>query len=135
MAADKAPRPKPQMGMYDKPFWEYTKRHELRLQKCTSCGKYRWPPTAVCDRCLCPESSWEMLSGKGKVLSWVIFHRQYFPGIPVPYNCITAELDEGPLFISNLVGVENKDIRFDMRIVVDFIDLEEGYTLPVFRLA
>lgn len=69
MAVDKAVRLTPPMGLYDKPFGEYTKRHDLRLQKCISCRKFRWPPAVVCERCLGPEYSCELPIGKGKVLS------------------------------------------------------------------
>jgi uncharacterized OB-fold protein len=121
------------IGRYDAPFWEHTKNHELRLQRCTPCGKFRWPPAAVCDACLSSDYTWGPVSGKATLLSWVVFQRQYFPGLPTPYNSILVELDEGPLFISNLVGVENDAIEFDIRVEVDFQDLPEGFTLPVFR--
>ena len=135
MASGTPERPKPYDGFYDRPFWEHAARHELRLPRCTGCGRYVWPAAPVCDKCLSPDFEWTAVSGKGKLLSWVVFHRQYFPGIPTPYNCILVELDEGPLFISNLVGVEDEAIDFDLRVEVDFLDLPEGYTLPVFRVA
>ncbi len=134
MATQKPARPSPYPGLHDKPFWEFTAKHEFRLPRCAQCGKYQWPPAAVCAGCLSDEYTWERVSGVGTVLSWVVFQRQYFPGIPPPYNCILVQLDEGPLFISNLVGVEDGAIDFDLRVQVDFQDLPEGYTLPVFRL-
>ena len=133
MTTTKPARPLPYRGVYDDVFWGYTKKRELRLQRCSGCGKFRWPPGPVCDQCLSLDYSWEAVSGEGRVLSWVVFHRQYFPGIPTPYNCIMVELKEGPLFISNLEGMKDEDIRMDLPVRVDFVDQPEGYTLPVFR--
>ncbi len=130
------PRPRVYDGMDDKPFWEYCKKHEYRMQKCSDCGEWRYPAAMICDHCLSDKFTWEPLSGKGKILTWIIQHRTYFPGIPAPYNCILVELDEGPLVISNLVGVPNEAIKFDMPVKVDFLDLpEEGFTLPIFHPA
>lgn len=133
MTTQKHERPMPLIGRYDGPFWEHTKNHELRLQQCTACRKFRWPPAAVCDECLSPDFAWELVSGKGTLLSWVVFQRQYFPGIPTPYNCILIELDEGPLFISTLVGIDNGNIRSGIRVEVEFQNLPEQFTLPTFR--
>ena len=37
-------RPNPIIGLYDGPLWEYAKRQELRLQRCSDCGEFRYPP-------------------------------------------------------------------------------------------
>ena len=49
---------------------------------------------------------WTEIRGGGEILSWVVFHRQYFDDHPQPYNAIAVRLDEGPIVVSNLVGAE-----------------------------
>jgi uncharacterized OB-fold protein len=49
---------------------------------------------------------WKPLKGRGTILSWVIYHRQYFDNFPPPYNVVAVQLDEGPIVMSNLVGPE-----------------------------
>jgi uncharacterized OB-fold protein len=50
------PRPIRSMDPYAEQFWAYTQKKELRLQKCSDCGKFRWPPGPTCDKCLSDEA-------------------------------------------------------------------------------
>jgi uncharacterized OB-fold protein len=88
---------------YDAPFWEFCRGGELRLQACRRCGEFQFPAGPICSRCLSHDLGWEPLSGRGTVLSWVRFHRQYYPEFPPPYICLSVELEEGPLLITNPV--------------------------------
>src|SRR5690606_1766912 len=41
------------LGLYDEPFWRYMKEEgEMRLQCCSECGAFRYPPAPVCAECL-----------------------------------------------------------------------------------
>ena len=93
-------RPIRSMDPYAEQFWAYTQKKELRLQKCSDCGKFRWPPGPTCDQCLSDEAEWAAVAGRGKVLSWTTFRRKYFDEYPAPHTVIVLELDEGPLFVS-----------------------------------
>ena len=45
---------------------------------------------------------WAPMSGRGRIVSWCTFERDYYAGIlPIPWETILVELEEGPLFISN----------------------------------
>ena len=128
-------RPPRAMDPYAEQFWEFTKAKELRLQQCSGCGKFRWPPSAVCDGCLSEDFEWTQLSGAGKVLSWTTFHRAYFPEYPPPFTSIVLELDEGPLFVSYPVGIEASQLAEGMRLELRWEDAEDRfgeYFLPVF---
>jgi uncharacterized OB-fold protein len=89
----------------------------------------------VCPHCLSEELEWKRLSGRGKVSTWVIFHRNWFPefAADVPYAVVQVELTEGPRLTSNLVGVANEDIRVGMPVEVVFDDVTPAVTLPRFR--
>ncbi|MFI5268411.1 MAG: Zn-ribbon domain-containing OB-fold protein, partial [Chloroflexota bacterium] len=50
-------KPLPLTDPDTQPYWEGAKAHELRAQKCSSCGKLRWPPQGFCPHCWSWESS------------------------------------------------------------------------------
>jgi len=91
---------------YDEPMWESIRAQRWALQQCDDCSQYQYPPGPCCPHCLGLSMSWKPLSGKGKIISWVVFHRQYFDNYKPPYNVVAVQLAEGPLVISNLVGPE-----------------------------
>jgi uncharacterized OB-fold protein len=133
------PRPAPVTSPDDEAFWEYTARGELRLQRCSPCGRFRFPPAPCCPDCLSTASDWVPVSGHGRVLSWVRFHRSYFDGLPAPYVVAVVELVEGPLVVGNVDGVGGHDeLRAgrDVRVVFEQVDLEGGgvLTLPQWQL-
>jgi uncharacterized protein len=112
-------RPKPILGVYEKPFWDWIQKRELRLQCCEN-GHYRFPPGPCCPNCASTAFSWERISGEGQLVSWTIFHRQYFPGLPLPYTVICGALAEGPLLVANLTGAPAGELRLDMRLHIVF---------------
>ena len=129
------PRPIRSMDPYAEQFWNYTQSKEFRLQKCSECGKFRWPPGPTCDRCLSDEFEWTLMAGRGKILSWTTFHRSYFPEYPAPHTTIVLELDEGPLFAAYPVKIGPEDLSEGMELSLRWTDgLDEfgDYNLPVF---
>ena len=60
-------RPVRAMDPYAEQFWAFTLAREMRLQQCSACGKFRWPPGPTCDRCLSDDFAWSPLSGTAKV--------------------------------------------------------------------
>src|SRR5216683_1653711 len=103
-------------------YWEACKRGELRLQRCSDCGHWRFPPSVLCPRCLSERSSWEALSGRGTVYTFIIVHRPQHPAFyeDVPYNVAIVELEEGPRMHSRIVGCTNEEIRIGMPVEVTF---------------
>ena len=113
-------RPRPIMGVYEKPFWDAVQTRELRLQKCGACGHVWYPPGPVCPECLADDWTFALMSGRGRIVTWTVFHRQYFPDIPVPYLVASIELDEGPLMIGNVPGLAPENARLELPVQVDF---------------
>lgn len=95
---------RPATGVPDLQMWQGMEQGELRLQCCDACGQFRYPAASHCAHCLDDRATWKAAAGKGVVLSWVVFHRQYFDDFPPPYNCIAVRLDEGPILITTLKG-------------------------------
>jgi uncharacterized protein len=114
-------RPKPIIGPYEKPFWEHVQNRELRLQRCNN-GHFRYPPGPVCPKCMSIEYSWDKVTGHGKLISWTVFHRKYFPDLAPPYTVVCGALDEGPLLIANLIGDNSERLKLDMPLQIAFED-------------
>jgi len=110
----RSPRPAPRAGLYEDDYWRFAAAGELRLQRCSDCARFRYPPGATCPRCLSSRFSWEPLSGHGTLIAWTTFHRQYFPELPPGYVVASVATDEGPLLVGNLVGV--RDPAHGMRL-------------------
>lgn len=132
-------RPVRVMDPFAREFWEFTQKKELRMQRCSACSKLRWPAAAICDRCLAPEYEWTPISGKGRLLSWVVFHRQYFPEYPAPHPAVAVELDEGPIFVCCMPDqFQGADLKDALPMELTWLDAEDRfgeYYLPVFKPA
>jgi uncharacterized OB-fold protein len=130
-------KPLPIINEDNAPYWEYAKKHELRMQKCTRCGHIRFPVSVVCPKCHSLEAEWTGLSGKGKVYSYVIYRMAYHPSYQndIPYAVAIIQLDEGPRMESNITGCQMEDIRIDMPVEVYFDDVTDDISLPKFKPA
>jgi uncharacterized OB-fold protein len=126
----------PPITLATKPFWLAAKRHELMAYKCLNCGTYYWP-AVDCMACHSPKMQWVKVSGKGEIYTYTVMHQLYQPGWQdeIPYNISWVKLDEGPIFMSNVVGCPNEDIKIGMRVEVVFDDVTDEVTLPKFRPA
>lgn len=96
------------------PFWAGAAVGELRVQRCSSCGRRRIPPRPMCPACRSLENEWEALSGRGAIWSFVIPHPPLLPAYSelAPYNVILVALDEDPTLrlVGNLVASPNGSI-------------------------
>lgn len=111
---------RPVTTLYDQPMWESISRERMTLQKCGHCGSFRYPPGPICASCHSMEYAWTEIAGGGEILSWVVFHRQYFDDHPQPYNVIAVRLDEGPIVVSNLIGREPPGSWIGARVTITY---------------
>ena len=121
------------MSLYDEPLWASIRARNMQLQVCAQCAAWRYPPAPVCPHCLSMEAQWKPLSGAGTILSWVIFHRQYFDDFKPPYNAIAVQLAEGPIVISNLGGAAPAGSWIGERVELCYVEHSATRTLPQFR--
>ena len=130
-------KPVPVPSEDSKPFWDAAKKGQLQLQHCLDCGAYRFPPSVLCPECNSMSSEWTAVSGRGKVYSFVVFHRAYHPGFAgdLPYAVACIELEEGPRLLSNIVGIPPEQVRCDMPVEVVFEEITPDISLPKFRQA
>ncbi|HLF76790.1 MAG TPA: Zn-ribbon domain-containing OB-fold protein [Dehalococcoidia bacterium] len=128
-------KPRPDLEGPGAPYWQAAREHKLVCQKCSECGTYLFPPTAICENCLFSRLEWVKLSGKGTVWSFIIMHQKYYNSFAddLPYNIAVVRSAEGPKFLTNLVGIENEDIKVEMPVEVYFDDVAEDLTLPKWK--
>jgi uncharacterized OB-fold protein len=133
MSEYEGPLPKPDKD--SEVYWEGARRHELLLQRCGACQKFRFYPRSVCPFCLSDTFEWTESTGRGTVYSFTVIHRapsRAFQG-KVPYVLALIELDEGIRMMSNVVDTDPAEVRIGMRVEVVFDDVTSEVTLPKFR--
>lgn len=129
-------RPRPRIGPDNEPFWEGCRRHRLVLPTCAECGKAHLPPGPVCPQCFSDRITWQPATGQGRVTSWTIVHKAWFPAFrdDIPYNVVQIELDEGPRLTSSLVGLSGRKPEIGQRVEVVFDDIDDTLALHRFRV-
>ena len=129
-------RTTPMIDEGNKAFWDACAAGELRVQRCITCGHLRYPISTVCPECLSEDAAWELLSGRGTVVSFCIFRHAYNEAWRdrLPYNVALIQLEEGPRMLSNVHGVSPDEIRVGLEVKVAFED-EQGFSIPVFERA
>lgn len=127
-----APAPPP--TELTEPFWAGGLAGELRLQQCANCGHLRYPVSTICPVCWSDTCAWTPLSGRGTVQSYIVFERAYHEAWAgqVPYVVALIELDEGPVLVSNVVGVEPVQVRVGQPVKVTFARRSQSAALPQF---
>jgi uncharacterized OB-fold protein len=116
------------------PFWEGVEAEEFRLQRCGSCGRAVFFPRVLCPHCHSDDLSWFRASGQGTIYSYTVVRRTW--GVfaeDVPYVVVLVDLDEGPRFLSRLVGDAPVEIGQRVEVVFSDLDVEDGPVLPCFQ--
>ncbi|MFI2737127.1 Zn-ribbon domain-containing OB-fold protein [Streptomyces sp. NPDC018711] len=125
------------------PFWEYAARGELRVQACAApdCGELRFPPRPCCPHCRSFDSEWRLMSGRGRIWSYVLPHPPLLPeyAAQAPYNAVLVELAEAPRIrlAGNVVAapdaplnsVDPARLRIGAAVRVAFAEVD-GVTVP-----
>ena len=115
----------------NRPFWDGLKNGELLFQECAN--GHRWlPANDFCPHCLSATFKFKKASGKGKLISWVIYNKAHHPAFEkhVPYNVAIIELDEGPKMVTNILCAK-EDLKPDMKLTLK-IEESGGVFLPKF---
>lgn len=137
MSAQNYPKPVPEPTLESQPFWDSLRAHQLKVQQCAACGKFRHYPRPVCDNCYSMDVKWMAVSGTGKVHSWTICHHAFHPGFKdeVPYIQVTVDLDEGVRMLGRLRGADASILKIGLPVRADFEDATDQLTLVCFHPA
>lgn len=128
-------KPMPILDVWNKPFWDACLDKKLRLQRCSETGKCWYPPAPVSP--YAPRADWEWVdcSGRAEIVSWTIFHHNYFEGFAneLPYNVTLVRLEEGALMLTNIPG-GNDGLAVGKPVNVMFEDRGD-VVVPLFKLS
>lgn len=117
-------------------YWESAAKHILKLPFCESCQRYFFYPRATCRYCHSANLAWREVSGKGKLLSYVINHLP-FPEFQSdePQVIAIVELDEGVNLLSQVITDSPTPEALQLGAPLEVVFVErDGTTLPFFRL-
>jgi uncharacterized OB-fold protein len=135
------PRPVQGVDGLEAPYWEGTRRHELRIQRCRECATWQWGPEWLCHRCHSWAMGWEAVAPSGALYAW---ERVWHPTHPalrdaVPYRVALVELPQagGARVVGTLLGdpLDDAPIGAPVEAVFEDHDADEPpYTLVQWRL-
>lgn len=137
---DGLPAPAPARDGLDNAYWEGTRAHELRAQRCNACKMFQWGPEWICHRCHSFDVGWERVSGPARIYSW---ERAWHPVHPAlkdhgPYLVVLVEFPDSDAIrmVGNLVGDPLQDVRIGSEVEPVFEDHaaeDDAYTLVQWR--
>jgi uncharacterized OB-fold protein len=119
---DPALRPRPAINRDNQYFWDGTRVHELRIQRCNACGEQFFPPTPRCWSCGSYDMGYRVASGRGTLYSFAVPHYPQANGFRYPVLVGLVELDEGTRLVSNIVGCARDDLRVGMPLELCWLD-------------
>ncbi len=129
----KAKRWQPVLNHDNRFFWEGLQAGKLLIQRCSDCQTLRHPPGPMCPKC--QSLQWDTLpsAGKGEIYSYTVLHQPAIPPFEYPNPVVLIALDEGTRLVTQLSGVQPKDISIGMRVELQITEVEAGLSLPLFK--
>lgn len=128
-------RPLPQITQDSEAFWKSTHEHEMKLQKCSRCERFRFYPGEACHFCASLDYEWTPISGRGTLHSYTVLERAR--GNPfehdVPITIVLVELEEGPIITTNLIDYQPRHLLIGQAVELAYEDVNDEVTVYVFR--
>jgi uncharacterized OB-fold protein len=105
-------------------------RGELRLQRCTACGRAIFYPRLLCHYCGSIELEWFAPSGRGRVHSTSTVRP--WKGASEAYDVSLVDLEEGARLLSRVVEVAPGEVAIGMEVEA-FVGELGGEPVVLFR--
>ncbi|UVE17450.1 OB-fold domain-containing protein [Pseudomonas sp. LS44] len=123
-------KPMPAPTEISAPFWEGLKAERLLIQQCNACQHWVFYPRRHCPSCLAHDLSWREVNGNAKLYSFTVTRIATLPDFAdeMPQKLAVVELDEGVRINTNLVGLEEDEIRIGMRLQPVFAEVDDKGT-------
>jgi len=127
------PRKLPLLTAETEAFWTGGKDGRLLIQRCTDCGHYQHPPTAICPICRTETMAPFAVSGRGMIKTFTVNAQTWLPGLSQPFVFAAVELPEqDELYVFSNVLAPPETVRIGMPVTVCF-EHQEDVWLPLFR--
>ena len=135
------PQPVPAPDGLDAPYWEGTRKGELRLQRCGDCGTWQWGPEWLCHACHSFDMRYEAVAPEGVIYS---HERVWHPVHPAladqgPYLVVLVELPQAGnvRVVGNLLGDPRQPVTIGAAVDAVFEhhdDADTPFTLVQWRV-
>jgi uncharacterized OB-fold protein len=117
-----------------RPFWDAIAEHELRLPRCSSCGRFQWYPDETGPDCDCATYDWVSVPTSGVLHTLTRVYRSFLPNVQsgLPFVVGFVELDgvDGARLVATLD--DSHPLTIGDRVEAAFVEVE-GRVRPLFR--
>lgn len=115
-------------------YWTWGERGQLAIYRCGDCHNLVHPPVPFCPACESGNVAPETVSGRGRVVTFTVNHKQWVAGLPMPYVLALVALDEQDdvRVVTNITHCSADQVQFDMPVEVWF-EPHEDLWVPLFR--
>jgi len=119
-------KPMPVPTEISAPFWEGLKAERLLIQQCNQCSHWVFYPRRHCPGCLAHELAWREVSGGASLYSFTVTRIATMPDFAdeMPQMLAVIELDQGVRINSNLVGLDESEVKIGMRLQPVFAEVD-----------
>jgi uncharacterized OB-fold protein len=115
------PAPVPIEDPDSAPFWAAAREGHLAIARCDECQRWQHPPMEVCRFCG-GHLTFERVSGRGNVFSFIVVRQVTVPGHEPPYVVAAVQLDEDPsLHLTAVIRVPVDQVRVGDPVQVDLM--------------
>jgi len=119
-------KPMPVPTEISAPFWEGLKAERLLIQQCNQCNDWVFYPRRHCPQCFAHDLSWREVSGGATLYSFTVTRIATLPDFAdeMPQMLAVIELDQAVRINSNLVGLDESEVKIGMRLQPVFAEVD-----------
>jgi uncharacterized protein len=120
---------------YQRPYWDSLRDHAVKVQRCDSCGAYRYVPKEICPKCQAAEATWTSIAGTGEIYTYTVVRRAPTKAFQAdaPYAIVHVTMDEGFRMIGTIPETDPESVRIGQKVTVEYLDVTPDWTLLAFR--
>jgi uncharacterized OB-fold protein len=124
----------PLLDMQNTAFWTGGEKGNLLINCCGDCGYFVHPPTSFCPQCEGRSVAPKPVSGRARVETFTVNHKQWVPGLKAPYvlALVTIEEQDDVRLATNIVNCPPDKVYFGMPVKVLF-EQNEDIWVPLFE--
>ncbi|MDN4544070.1 OB-fold domain-containing protein [Pseudomonas sp. C32] len=119
-------KPMPVATQISAPFWEGLKARRLLIQQCNACAHWNFYPRRHCPVCLEHDLAWREVNGAATLYSYTVTRIVTLPDFidEMPQKLAVVELAEGVRINTNLVGLDEGEIKIGMPLQPVFAEVD-----------
>ncbi|MGE8064336.1 OB-fold domain-containing protein [Pseudomonas sp. NPDC089569] len=119
-------KPMPVATQISAPFWEGLKARRLLIQQCNACEHWNFYPRRHCPVCLEHDLAWREVDGTATLYSYTVTRIATLPDFidEMPQKLAVVELAQGVRINTNLVGLDEDEIRIGMPLQPVFAEVD-----------